>query len=265
MLRQTRRAFTLIEILVVVAIIALLIAILIPSLQRARESARRSVCMSNLHQLAMCWMQYYTDNRGVLVYGGNGGDPATTGPGWVLFIGYLPADQPAETQLQAIRGGALYRYCHSVDIYRCPGTKKNELRTYGCCASLRTNVRDWYPALPAGMSIPLAQKIDDLKRPCARMVFVDDSPEDWDASWMTWYEKNAFWNHLELRHDKGTTLPFGDGHAEWWRWVDHRTCEYFAQSWHDAENRIFSNPTLPDNRDIRRMRLSFWGTIPPGT
>lgn len=44
------RAFTLIEVLVVVAIIALLIAIMLPSLQKARENARQAVCASNMKQ-----------------------------------------------------------------------------------------------------------------------------------------------------------------------------------------------------------------------
>ncbi len=45
-----KRAFTLIEVLVVVAVIALLVAILIPSLTKARDQARAAVCASNLRQ-----------------------------------------------------------------------------------------------------------------------------------------------------------------------------------------------------------------------
>lgn len=57
-----KRAFTLIELLVVVAIIALLIAILMPALGRARESARRAMCSSNLKQVATALNVYATEN-----------------------------------------------------------------------------------------------------------------------------------------------------------------------------------------------------------
>ena len=59
------RGFTLIEVLVVIAIIALLVAILMPSLAGAREAARRSVCASNMRQLATGIRYYVTDTRGV--------------------------------------------------------------------------------------------------------------------------------------------------------------------------------------------------------
>jgi prepilin-type N-terminal cleavage/methylation domain-containing protein len=46
-----RKAFTLLELLVVIAIIAILMALAFPVFTRARESARRSQCISNLRQL----------------------------------------------------------------------------------------------------------------------------------------------------------------------------------------------------------------------
>lgn len=54
--------FTLIELLVVIAIIAILAAILFPVFARAREQARRSVCVSNVKQLGMAWMMYVQDH-----------------------------------------------------------------------------------------------------------------------------------------------------------------------------------------------------------
>ena len=61
-----RRAFTLIELLVVIAIIAILAALLMPALEKARESARRAGCLSNLHQISMGTTMYATDEDGWL-------------------------------------------------------------------------------------------------------------------------------------------------------------------------------------------------------
>ncbi len=57
------KAFTLVELLVVVAIIALLVSILLPALGEAREQAKKVVCLSNSHQWAIGTQVYCNDNK----------------------------------------------------------------------------------------------------------------------------------------------------------------------------------------------------------
>jgi prepilin-type N-terminal cleavage/methylation domain-containing protein len=59
--RVRRRAFTLVELLVVISIIAVLIAILMPALADARAQAKRVVCAANLHSLAIAFENYAHD------------------------------------------------------------------------------------------------------------------------------------------------------------------------------------------------------------
>jgi prepilin-type N-terminal cleavage/methylation domain-containing protein len=60
---QSYPGFTLIELLVVVSIIALLVALLLPALNKARESARRTACASQLHQIGLALHQYSLDSK----------------------------------------------------------------------------------------------------------------------------------------------------------------------------------------------------------
>src|SRR3954466_6301394 len=63
-IKSRNRAFTLIELLIVIAIIALLAAILFPVFGRARENARRASCQSNMKQIGLGLQMYIQDYDG---------------------------------------------------------------------------------------------------------------------------------------------------------------------------------------------------------
>jgi prepilin-type N-terminal cleavage/methylation domain-containing protein/prepilin-type processing-associated H-X9-DG protein len=62
---QLRRAFTLVELLVVISVIGLLMGILMPALGKVRGIASRTYCMSNLRQIGVALRSYLDDNRDI--------------------------------------------------------------------------------------------------------------------------------------------------------------------------------------------------------
>jgi prepilin-type N-terminal cleavage/methylation domain-containing protein len=93
----TKRAFTLIEILVVIAVVSILVALLLPVYFNVRESARKATCIANLKQLGRAWLMYAQDYDG---WTPGGAYARFAGPGdgkhyiplWLL-LSYLRAEQ----------------------------------------------------------------------------------------------------------------------------------------------------------------------------
>ena len=108
-MKKTKKGFTLIELLVVIAIIAILAAMLLPALARAREQARRSVCISNLKQLGLALKMYSQDYKEFFPLASNA------------------AIDDASTQSTVENLRLLYdAYISSVDTFTCPSDiKKN--------------------------------------------------------------------------------------------------------------------------------------------
>ena len=116
-----RKAFTLVELLVVVGIIAILIAILMPALSRARDQANRIKCMSNVRNIMQGIVMYTSANKSCLPPPNWGGNPFGT-PGWLYDNSAwanwtMEADGPAWSYLE---NGAIYRLIKEREVFKCP-------------------------------------------------------------------------------------------------------------------------------------------------
>lgn len=83
---RLKKAFTLVELLVVISIIALLMAILVPALQRGRGQARSVVCQSNLKQFGLYAGVYTSDNQGCFWIGADRGSDSGWNGIWIIAL-----------------------------------------------------------------------------------------------------------------------------------------------------------------------------------
>jgi prepilin-type N-terminal cleavage/methylation domain-containing protein/prepilin-type processing-associated H-X9-DG protein len=222
-----RRAFTLIELLIVIAIIAILAALLLPALSGAKERARVIQCLNNLRQMTFCWTVYADDNNDWLV------------PNWVLGTGVSPAGSwvmgnvhvlPGVTNVNDIVNGRLFPYTRSVALYQCPNavfvngrlpvrTTSLAEQMHGGDAADARQFGIYDSSGDLGTNYPPFKKMAEIRKPAPAMalVFVDESQNTVDdgifaVGWTYWK------NSPTIRHSRGATFSFADGHVERWKW-----------------------------------------------
>ncbi len=287
--KRGKFGFTLVELLVVIAIIALLMAILLPALNKAREQGKRVVCLNNLRQLTIAWMNYASANNDKLVNGatfelpsgpggpcpagssfnctGNYAATLPTSATWTYSIhqkelpwmgpafaigGIMP---PPECQKCAIQTGALWKFTQDIKIYKCPTGEKNALVSYPIIDSMngKTQFSD-----SSGKAV-LIKTVNQIKGTSRRIVFIDEgylSPD----TYAVYFDRRQWFDPPMARHGNGTDVSYADGHAGRMMWGSLNTVQ-IGNTDPAVYNWSPPNTDCHAQNDLYRMQMACWGQI----
>lgn len=225
MKRTHHRAFTLVELLVVISIIAILIALLLPALSQAKALARTTVCLSNKRQIALAMFGYTNDWQFVAPGGGIICPSDSAGANWYHF--YLAKAGSAQYSAVAYLGSNKVVSCPegnkeawdngAYGAYRGIDTKSNYDSEF-CFAST-----PWPPTETSGTYRGI--RLNKIPRPAEVMLYactfkMNDAGTTKFGTGSTIFDptatgpggggRAAVW----LVHQNSTAGVFADSHAE---------------------------------------------------
>ena len=179
MRRLGRRAFTLVELLVVIGIIALLIGILLPSLNKARQQASALACLANMRQLGVMTNLYAGTAKGSLPFAlfntTLDGSPVVQTWGALLATTLKIGNGVADGSTADDYKGRGVFLCKGASIVNRGTTASNH---YSCHPLLMPNISLTYPAgHPLAGKVRVPYKLARIKR-SAEIVQLFDGTQD---------------------------------------------------------------------------------------
>lgn len=214
---MSKKAFTLVELLVVISIIALLLSILMPSLSRAREQGKSVVCKSNLRQIGLATALYLNDNNSTYFYNHEGlifrgGDWDFGSPkvlGWFMKLNERYIKNPK------------FFHCPSCEGWAWDGKRlAGQVGLLGKSLPYGMNNFPWKAdfGMRDGPWAGPNLKSADIRRPSEFYMVLDGRAPKTITSYAVnpMPDNNSGYLTLPaMRHTKGSNILFGDLHTGW--------------------------------------------------
>jgi prepilin-type N-terminal cleavage/methylation domain-containing protein/prepilin-type processing-associated H-X9-DG protein len=209
-----RRAFTLVELLVVLGIIGLLAGLLLPLLSRSQRVARGVKCVGHLRQLGLAVQMYWDDNGGqAFRY-----QRSATDAGHLYWFGWFQPGQEGQRAFD-ITAGALYSYIGGRGVEICPSLAYR-LQTFKLKAQGAAYGYGYNLSLSAPASQPPVN-ISRIRNPSQTAVFADtaqvntiQAPASPDHPMLEeFYYFSTLESTVHFRHEGEANLAFTDGHV----------------------------------------------------
>jgi prepilin-type N-terminal cleavage/methylation domain-containing protein len=220
--RASRLGFTLIELLVCMAMVAVLATLVLTGMARTKESAKRAICMNNLHQIGLAVAVYYDDNHHIPE---SVGDNFARNP--TVMLGQKRDGAHfynLETMSQYIAGARITSDPNDLQlggVWRCPANNKPTIEEW------RLQMAGWkFISTPytfygrVDLWSHLASRPDDLTAD----ELAPDRLVATDIFYVWWVGKTWTWNHgprpqwnesKEVNTMYGLNRLYGDTRVEW--------------------------------------------------
>ena len=227
-----RRAFTIVELIVVIAIIMILVALLLPALNRSKLAARGRQCTNNHRQLILAWRMYCHDNN----------DQIPVLERWVAGDMTNPSEATNTSLLLTPSVSALASYVAAPAIYKCPADRSTLARS----VSMNNRMNPTLPGLwlhGCGDAYQIFARIQQIRAPSDIYVSLDERSDTINDGSLCVDMSNTgsadgtgasspYWmiDYPAGYHNASGRLSFADGHVDGQRWLEPSTLVPLSQA-----------------------------------